>query len=56
MESKTDTKSMSYVAENEETLWDISHKFNIPIDELVSLNIHIKRPDISVEGSVIKLC
>ena len=56
MESKTDTKSMSYIAESGETLWDISHKFNIPIDELVSLNIHIKRPDISVEGSVIKLC
>lgn len=55
MERKTDVKPLSYVAENE-TLWDISHKFDISIDELVALNIHIKRPDIVLDGSVIKLC
>lgn len=55
MERKTDVKPLSYIAENE-TLWDISHKFDISIDELVALNIHIKRPDIVLDGSVIKLC
>ena len=55
METKTDVKPLSYIAENE-TLWDISHRFNISIDELVALNIHIKRPDIVLDGSVIKLC
>lgn len=55
MERKTDAKPLSYVAENE-TLWDISRRFNISIDELVALNIHIKRPDIVLDGSVIKLC
>lgn len=55
MERKTDAKPLSYIAENE-TLWDISHKFDISIDELVALNIHIKRPDIVLDGSVIKLC
>lgn len=55
MERKTDVKSFSYIAKNE-TLWDISHKFDISIDELVALNIHIKRPDIVLDGSVIKLC
>lgn len=56
MERKTDLKPMSYIAQKDETLWDISHKFDIPIDELVALNIHIKRPDIVLDGSVIKLC
>lgn len=56
MENKTDEKPISYVAESGETLWDISYKFQVPIDELVCLNFHIRRPDISVEGSVIKLC
>ncbi len=55
MERKTDVKPFSYIAKNE-TLWDISHKFDISIDELVALNIHIKRPDIVLDGSVIKLC
>lgn len=55
MERKTDVKPLSYIAKNE-TLWDISHKFDISIDELVALNIHIKRPDIVLDGSVIKLC
>ena len=55
MERKTDAKPLSYIAENE-TLWDISHKFDISIDELVALIIHIKRPDIVLDGSVIKLC
>lgn len=56
MERKTDVKPLTYVPKAGETLWDISHKFDISIDELVSLNINVKRPDISVEGSVIKLC
>ena len=55
MERKTDAKPLSYVAENE-TLWDISHKFDVSIDELVSLNTAVKRPDIVLDGSVIKLC
>ena len=55
MERKTDAKPLSYIAEKE-TLWDISHKFDISIDELVALNIPIKRPDIVLDGSVIKLC
>lgn len=55
MERKTDVKPFSYIAKNE-TLWDISHKFDVSIDELVALNIHIKRPDIVLDGSVIKLC
>ena len=39
-----------------ETLWDISYRFDLPIDALVRLNPQVKRPDVVAEGTVIALC
>ena len=42
---------------DEASLWDISYRTGINIDTLVSLNPHIKRPDIPVRGSErVNLC
>ena len=56
MEKKQKDKTEVYTAEEGECLWDISYKFEVPIDTLVRLNPSIKRPDISLDGRVVKLC
>lgn len=56
MESKRGQNPVSYVTRNGENLWDISYKYGISIDALVSLNPEIKRPDIVADGSVVRLC
>lgn len=56
MEKKQSDNLSLYTAKEGECLWDISYKFGISVDKLVRLNPSVKRPDISLEGSVIKLC
>lgn len=56
MESKRGQNLVSCVTQNGENLWDISYKYGISIDTLVSLNTQIKRPDVVDDGSVVRLC
>lgn len=56
MERKKDEKPSVCIAENGETLWDISYRYGIVIDTLVSLNSQIKRPDIALDGKEVRLC
>lgn len=56
MESKRGQNLVSCVTQNGENLWDISYKYGISIDTLVSLNTQIKRPDVVADGSVVRLC
>lgn len=49
-------KPMTYLADSGETLWDVSYRFDVVIDELVRLNPQVKRPDLSLEGKVVRLC
>ncbi len=51
-----DTLPLSVTADGEETLWDISYKYNIPVEALLALNTFVKRPDELKKGWVIKLC
>ena len=45
-----------YYPENEEDLWDISYKFKVPVETLVSLNPDIKRANEIEEGRAVKIC
>ena len=45
-----------YNAQSGEDLWDISHKFNVPVETLVSLNPDIKRVNEIEEGRTVKIC
>ena len=48
-------KPQSVVTQGE-SLWDISYRFDVPIDALVRLNPQVRRPDVVEEGTVIALC
>lgn len=56
MEKKQEENSSSCVAENGETLWDISYRYGVPIDSLVRLNTNVKRPDEVLTGTEVRLC
>lgn len=43
-------------AQKDESLWDISHRFGINIDELVKLNLHIENINFLKENEVVYLC
>ncbi|MCR5652878.1 MAG: LysM peptidoglycan-binding domain-containing protein [Ruminococcus sp.] len=45
-----------YTVQNGEDLWDISYKFNVPIETLTELNPDIKRANEIEEGRVVKIC
>ena len=45
-----------YNPENGEDLWDISHKFNVPVETLVSINPDIKSVNEIEEGRAVKIC
>lgn len=47
-----DTSKNIYEPDNE-TLWDISYKLNLPIENLLILNPKIKRPDIALTENVV---
>nr|DAU20899.1 MAG TPA: LysM [Caudoviricetes sp.] len=56
MDKKHSCKKIVCITKEGENLWDISYRYGIDIDSLVTLNPHIKRPDIVEDGSVIRLC
>ena len=56
MDKKQQDKTENYTAKEGECMWDISYKFKVPIDTLVRLNPSVKRPDIVLDGRVIRLC
>ncbi len=53
---KRDTGIKYYIAKSEETLWDISYKYNISVETLARLNTQYKRPDSVQEGDRVVLC
>lgn len=49
-------KSMYHTVENEESLWDISYKYNVAVEELIDNNPNIMRPDLILKvGEVVRL-
>lgn len=56
MEKKQSVAQTECIAEAGECLWDISYKYGVSIDTLVRLNGWVKRPDIPLDGRLIKLC
>lgn len=55
MQKKHAGKPVSHIARDGENLWDISEKYGISIDTLVTLNPQIRRPDIVDEGEAVRL-
>lgn len=45
-----------HIAEKGQSLWDISNKYNISVEELLSLNLWIKHPFSLSEGDKVILC
>lgn len=45
-----------YVTDSGEDLWDVSYRFKIPAETLLSLNPDIKRADEIAEGTRLKIC
>lgn len=54
--SGSETLPQSCTVSDDETLWDISYKYGVAVETLLSLNTFVKRPDILEKGWVIKLC
>ena len=52
---KSGGKNIRKVIPNGETLWDLSYKYGINVDKLVSLNPQIRRPDIPIEEGQVRL-
>lgn len=53
---KRDTKASFYIAQSNETLWDISYKCNVAVETLAKLNPQYKRPDSVKKGDRVVLC
>ena len=51
----TDGKNIRKIIPNGETLWDLSYKYGINVDKLIAVNPQIKRPDIPIAGSAVRL-
>ncbi len=49
-------ENLYHTVSDGETLWDISYKYKVDIETLVSLNPEVKRLDELSEGSRIKIC
>ena len=52
----TDKEPYFHTVMGDETLWDISYKYGVNIETLVSLNPEIKRVDELSEGLKVKIC
>ncbi len=52
----TVNESLYHIVEEEETLWDISYRYDVPIETLVSLNSDIKRVDELEPESKVRVC
>lgn len=51
----TDGKNIRKIIPNGETLWDLSYKYGINIDKLIAFNPQIRRPDMPLAGSAVRL-
>lgn len=49
-------KKEYYTVAEGESLWDISHRFSVPIETLLRINPWVKRPDELEEGREARLC
>lgn len=56
MEQKGAETVSVHTVKKDETLWDISYKYDIPTDRLLKLNADIKRPDELESGMKVILC
>lgn len=57
MECERAARAVSYIADTDECLWDVSYASRVEIEKLLSLNPWIKRPDEPLKkGRVIRLC
>lgn len=50
------TAEKFYTLEADEDLWDVSRKFNTPIETLVALNPQLKRTDDATVGMRVRIC
>lgn len=50
------TSEIYYNLRADEDLWDVSHKFNMPIETLIKLNPQLMRTDDVEEGMSIRVC
>lgn len=44
-----------HVVQKGENLWDVSNKYNVSVENLLDLNLHIKRPDNLILGEKVKI-
>lgn len=59
-ETSTERETISKVPQSvtvstDDTLWDISYKYGVTVESLLSINTFVKRPDTLEEGWVIRL-
>lgn len=52
---KTSGKNIRKIIPNGETLWDLSYKYGVNVDRLVTLNPQVRRPDIPIEEGMVRL-
>ncbi len=45
-----------YIIKDGEDLWDVAHRFNVPIETLAGLNPELKHVNFIEEGTRIKIC
>lgn len=55
-QSKLAIPERYYTTEQNEDLWDVSYKFNVPVETLAALNPEIKRANDVSEGTRVRLC
>ena len=56
-ENVRETSCLLFIGNGNSCLWDISYMYDTPIEFLISLNPHIKRPDIPISaGEKVRLC
>ncbi len=52
----SDGEKRYHTVENDETLWDISHKYKVEIEKLVALNPELSRVDELKKESRVRIC
>lgn len=54
--SKAESEKLYHTVVDDETLWDISYRYDVKIEKLVELNPELKRTDELVLGSRVRVC
>lgn len=55
-EEKKNTGVSYHIVKDGETLWDIAYLYGVTVEELLLLNLQIRRPDSIREGERISIC